>query len=1565
MAQSLEDIATQSSREATSPFGTTRKHHLQTAQSLEDIATQSRRETKSPFDTTRKHHLHTAQSLEDIATQSWGPSMASKRSASLSQGLNHSCRARSPTRRKFYGEGDNYARILSPSSCTNTGNVLSQYAPARAHFATESDKGTTAFRWKSKSDVCLHTLTTGNHVSSDAKSIERDSGFQDASFGSHTSVISTDTDHDMPNSHAVQRSISLGCVEKTQTGNPTERNPSMINSPSIPSLAKFTLKASAPAPPSNGNSPDASPETSPLDQAHTHTLNQTNLHVATLKSWNSMALLTSDDIEAIQARCQLQRESLAHTSSLVTVQRSASDTVPPPVPKRLSSCMENCTIPDDYLLTQGRRMNNVSSASRKEEKGTLKTLQSAFTTLLKKTRKSPDRSQTTPSPTTSRRFLGFPDTPASMLQDSSFSSAYPTNKTFQVDACEFQYPIDPPSAPQTHSPEENLLSQSESWQTLQFQPYDAMLDSEDATASNPVYESTPKTPTVRVKHLHNGQLPVEEFDVAVPIKIPPRKKEYLTIVEDNSAPEDSSTKKPPKQPTLHGCEASPPVGDYKDARNCKLHVNRTQTPINGIEQHRSVHTGGAEPVSSYENRGIEASPKRATNLSGSTLHIYSTPLPSSLSVVGTQSNLPNEKIQPLSTGEIAVSAERLHTYSVPNVNTGPQPYYSQDVRGLSPQAASAMPGMPVELGREKTLPIPEIPGYSTLQIFNSHSSRLPSSPSGPPPPPPPTTKYPDPIPPRQHSFDVVVVHSTLPQPLKHNYEPLQHLSLNTDPPMADHEVEEVYDAITEIYDMVDSSTPTVEEAPNKSAGEYVEMCDGIGPGIEEIPLHLVPEPTRTTCSSVNRRGDLQSILSIRQKLAIYLGVEQQPPPNTASTMPQQQKPTCSQTFPLPTQQDTVVPPVTASSTLLTYPESSKSANSTKPLPIIPKKTKMLPSPPKQKDAVKLSSLGQTKTESISTRSLPFSHGSRSGEGRKEPKMSSSGKTSSGKAYHSWTTRVENPQDELRRKFKKRVDMLQAMGLVSADSVVTPAEDSLADSRESETSKESSPPSPLDVIKEGTVSAKVRAAEKQPILPPGESMSYKCHSSSYAHFSAPLAVKHKTCSGQTDTSAKQSSVTTKHKLVRKPLPSIPSKSVPSLPLPPSLNSRVKIPPPPTYPRAKPTQMQLPLAPTGSSKSIPPPPPPPPPPLPPITHTRQTDHVASPSEISSSADVEPKHLHTPLHSIPSKAVQPIPPKSVPSLPFPPSLNHTSQSRDEIPPPPTYPKAKPSQLQLSLAPTSSPKSIPPPPPPPLLPPTIGVTRTHQIDSFASFSETSSTDVESKRIHKAVKPSLPTISFNLTFQPQTSVSPLLPPTTFLATSKPSKVQPPTALQGGSKSISPPPPPPSPPMNLAPLPHVSSAKVSPALLPLKHSVSPKHPAAPSTAPKSTILSSPLPLQKTPEPVSTRPAQDALARKGQKTPLLPPAMPAASINPSVPSVQQPASESCSGAKPHPVVTPPPPPPKKSHITEMHPVEAGPHHKPSRGVLPPLHMVETKSNTVSGSPSTARHDHLLAQESLAK
>ena len=108
---------------------------------------------------------------------------------------------------------------------------------------------------------------------------------------------------------------------------------------------------------------------------------------------------------------------------------------PPIVPQRVSAYLQNCTVPDDYLLKQGKRLSQMLNLTpKKEEKHTFRSLHAAFSkvgTRLKKGR-SPSLAENTPqfspSPTKTKKPLGFPDTPT-WKADRSPKSTTPHSNT--------------------------------------------------------------------------------------------------------------------------------------------------------------------------------------------------------------------------------------------------------------------------------------------------------------------------------------------------------------------------------------------------------------------------------------------------------------------------------------------------------------------------------------------------------------------------------------------------------------------------------------------------------------------------------------------------------------------------------------------------------------------------------------------------------------------------------------------------------------------------------------------------------------------------------------------------------------------------------------------------------------------------------------------------------------------------------------------------------------------------------------------------------------------------------
>ena len=113
---------------------------------------------------------------------------------------------------------------------------------------------------------------------------------------------------------------------------------------------------------------------------------------------------------------------------------------PPIVPQRVSAYLQNCTVPDDYLLKQGKRLSHhqmLNLTPKKEEKHTFRSLHAAFSkvgTLLKKGR-SPSLAENTPqfspSPTKTKKPLGFPDTPT-WKADRSPKSPTPQDEQYDI-----------------------------------------------------------------------------------------------------------------------------------------------------------------------------------------------------------------------------------------------------------------------------------------------------------------------------------------------------------------------------------------------------------------------------------------------------------------------------------------------------------------------------------------------------------------------------------------------------------------------------------------------------------------------------------------------------------------------------------------------------------------------------------------------------------------------------------------------------------------------------------------------------------------------------------------------------------------------------------------------------------------------------------------------------------------------------------------------------------------------------------------------------------------------------
>ena len=184
-------------------------------------------------------------------------------------------------------------------------------------------------KFVSESNLAASTLSVNNNLDKSWTSTQelRDSGFQDQSETESQS-----------NLHLSAQTCTIDgtTVYLRRRKSATAENISLINplqsskriSTSVPTLAVHTHKTKG----EQGATGDHQP----------------NLNAAKLKSYKSMELLTGEDFEAIQ-------------SNLTTADSQSSsnlDTVPR-IPKRISSHIENCTVSDDYLLKQGKRLSQI------------------------------------------------------------------------------------------------------------------------------------------------------------------------------------------------------------------------------------------------------------------------------------------------------------------------------------------------------------------------------------------------------------------------------------------------------------------------------------------------------------------------------------------------------------------------------------------------------------------------------------------------------------------------------------------------------------------------------------------------------------------------------------------------------------------------------------------------------------------------------------------------------------------------------------------------------------------------------------------------------------------------------------------------------------------------------------------------------------------------------------------------------------------------------------------------------------------------------------------------------
>ena len=280
--------------------------------------------------------------------------------------------------------------------------------PSTFAYEDEDQLPNTFEREKSQSVGCLLTLMEfleceqSTDISRTSSQITlRDSGFDDSNDSMNGSKHSSSIQDSREKSGSLDNLIS-SCFWDVPWQAHT--SPAM----SVPSFAE-----------------DAETHMSPTTSQENPPQHATNLNAATLKSAQSVELLTEEDLDTITNATLVPSHDKANHAEM--------NTTPPPIPRRSSAFLENCTIPDEYLLSQGRRINQLMQFTpKKEEKKHFKSLQAAFTrvgTLLKGSKSSPTDAPHTPTLSRSRgKPLGFPSGSLKSISPGKIDS-----RTFQVE----------------------------------------------------------------------------------------------------------------------------------------------------------------------------------------------------------------------------------------------------------------------------------------------------------------------------------------------------------------------------------------------------------------------------------------------------------------------------------------------------------------------------------------------------------------------------------------------------------------------------------------------------------------------------------------------------------------------------------------------------------------------------------------------------------------------------------------------------------------------------------------------------------------------------------------------------------------------------------------------------------------------------------------------------------------------------------------------------------------------------------------------------------------------------
>ena len=476
----------------------------------------------------------------------------------------------------------------------------------------------------------------------------RDSGFQDRSAnGSQSSLDSRQTSLDYPSTFVRLRRRSVSTDSSASQAK-------LGKSSSVPVLAVHALRATLPR--------DGEEE-------------KPNINAATLKSYKSMELLTSDDVEAIQTNLAMNLEQL----------NSCETATFPEIPKRISSNMENCTVTDEYLMNQGKRLSqvlNLNRVTKKHEKNHFRNLMSKIAgTLQLKKNKSVCSLPTTPQmpqcklPSTLTYPSGPPPPTAPRPDNSPTDSCY--------------IPVSSISVPNSPCGSAAQLGKS--------------TGGSGATGGGAVPRKTPEylqilspsTPSPKDRQLtyENNEIGGNSqtyYQVPPPQKVDADSLLYENT-EFNGTPSESFYQVPPPSP--RGSVRPPSYENKELDESTQSFYQVPPSPVAVGEAPPFTRDVAAHETESsiYENKSIECGSKNEITFNNSRLHIYSTPKSSLAAMAGEVTpttsdgdhlatggvrralSYENNEIQPSSKDGISTGGEELHVYQVPPTHVVPSP----------------------------------------------------------------------------------------------------------------------------------------------------------------------------------------------------------------------------------------------------------------------------------------------------------------------------------------------------------------------------------------------------------------------------------------------------------------------------------------------------------------------------------------------------------------------------------------------------------------------------------------------------------------------------------------------------------------------------------------------------------------------------------------------------------------------------------------------------------------------------------------------------------------------------